>query len=159
MIGEQNRLTARFSSAGIADRSRLRIAPELAFQQAALPEATQPGVPALEYRIAVPAGSMHGERAELTIEADGRRISHADPTLLRPVTVRFPEAIEIPLAADAALPLFPPTIPVNRRQGRDVTISLHNNAPAIRTFRVELQGEGLEFSPAVRERRTGRCGG
>ena len=151
MIGEQNRLTARFSSAEIADRSRLRIAPDLAFQQAALPEATQPGVPRLEYRIAVPAGSIHGERAELTIEADGRRISHAGPTLLRPVTLRFPEAIEIPLAADAALPLFPPTIPVNRRQGRDVAISLHNNAPAIRTFRVELQGEGLEFSPAVRE--------
>jgi hypothetical protein len=70
--------------------------------------------------------------------------------------VRYPDAIEVPLAPDSSLPLFPATIPVNRRQGRDITISLRNNAPGIRTFRVELHGDGIEFSPSVRELTVGQ---
>jgi hypothetical protein len=146
LIGEQNHLIARFSSSEIADRSRLRTAPEFQYQQQ-----TAAGLPALEYRMAIPQSAVHGDRAELTIEADGRRISHANPTILTPVTVRYPDAIEVRLAADSSLPLFPATIPVNRRQGRDITISLRNNAPGIRTFHVELHANGIEFSPASRE--------
>ncbi len=65
--------------------------------------------------------------------------------------MRYPDEIEVRLASDSSLPLFPATIPVNRRQGRDITISLRNNAPGIRTFRVELHADGMEFSPATRE--------
>src|SRR5262249_25575476 len=68
-----------------------------------------------------------------------------------PVSLHFADAIEVRLAADSSLPLFPATIPVNRRQGRDVVVSLHNNAPGIRTFRIELHPEGIEFTPAGRE--------
>jgi hypothetical protein len=146
LIGEQNRLIAHFSSSDIAERSRLRTAPEFQFQQQ-----SAAGPPALEYRMSIPQSAVHGDRAELSIEADGRRISHANPAILNPVSLHFAEAIEVRLAADSSLPLFPATIAVNRRQGRDVVLSLRNNAPGIRTFRVELHAQGVEFAPAVRE--------
>jgi len=39
--------------------------------------------------MAIPQSAVNGDRAELTIEADGRRISHANPAILNPVTVRY----------------------------------------------------------------------
>ncbi len=75
-------------------------------------------------------------------------MSHARPQLLRPATLRFPDAIDVHLAAASALPLFPATMPVNQRAGRDITVSVRNNAPEIRTFQLEIKAEGLEFLPA-----------
>ena len=49
------------------------------------------------------------------------------------------------MSAKSALPLMPPTLPVNQRAGRDVTISIRNNAPEIRNFHLELTADGLEF--------------
>jgi hypothetical protein len=143
MIGETNRLTAQFSSEAIAMRSRLRLAPAFPAEQQAGKEPL-----ALIYEIKVPATAVHGDHADLAIEADGMQMSHARPQLLLPVTLRFPDAIEVHPGATSALPLFPATIPVSQRAGRDLVITVRNNAPEIRNFELEPKVEGLEFSPA-----------
>jgi hypothetical protein len=96
----------------------------------------------------VPENAIHGDHADLSIEADGTRMSHARPQILRPATVRFTDAIAVRLAANSALPLTPSVVPVNQRAGRDVTLSIRNNASEIRNFQIEIQAAGLEFSPA-----------
>jgi hypothetical protein len=105
----------------------------------------------LTYLIKVPATAVHGDHADLAIEADGMQMSHARPELLRPVGLRFPDAIDVHVAANSALPLFPATVAVNQRTGRDLTITIRNNAPEIRNFVLEPKAEGLDFSPARME--------
>jgi hypothetical protein len=78
-------------------------------------------------------------------------MSHARPQLLLPVRLRFPDAIDVHVAANSALPLFPATVPVNQRTGRDLVVTIRNNAPEIRTFTLEPKVEGLDFSPAKLE--------
>jgi hypothetical protein len=142
MIGEANRLTAEFSSDAIAQRSRLRTAP--AFPMDVEP-AKEPLL--LTWVIKVPETAVNGDHADLAIEADGMQMSHVRPQLLRSVEVRFPDAVDVHLTAGSALPLFPATVPVNQRTGRDLTVTVRNNAPEIRNFVIEPKGEGVEFSP------------
>ena len=146
MIGETNPLTAQFSSEAIEQRSRLRMSPTFPAEQ-------QPGKDALGliYQIKVPAAAVHGDHADLAIEADGIQMSHARPQLLKPVGLRFPDAVDVHLASNSALPLFPATVSVNQRAGRDLTITIRNNAPEIRNFVLEPKAEGIEFSPAKME--------
>ncbi|MDQ1470992.1 MAG: hypothetical protein QOJ99_2472 [Bryobacterales bacterium] len=143
LIGETNHLTAEFSSEAIAQRSRLRTTPELSFTQ-------DPTKQPLEfvYNIKVPDTAIHGDHADLSIEADGARMSHARPQILRPVTLRFPDGIAVRLASNSVLALSPSIVPVNQRTGRDFTVSIRNNAPEIRSYKLEMKAEGLEFSPA-----------
>lgn len=143
VIGETNRLTAQFSSDAVAQRSRLRLSPVLKAEQ-------QPGKEpmTLIYDVSVPPSAIDGDYADLAIEADGMQMSHAHPRLLRPAALRFPDAIEVHLAANSVLPLFPATISLNQRAGRDLAITVQNNAPEIRTFNLEPKADGLEFSPA-----------
>jgi hypothetical protein len=143
LIGETNRLTAHFSSEAIAQRSRLRMTPAFAADQQAGSEPL-----ALNYEIKVPVTAVEGDHTDLSIEADGMQMSHARPQLLRPVTLHFPDAIDIPLAANSALPLYPATVSLNQRTGRDLVVSVRNNALEIRNFQLEPRAEGLEFSPA-----------
>jgi hypothetical protein len=142
MIGEANRLTAEFSSEAIAQRSRLRTAPELPME---LDPAREPLL--LTWVIKVPATAIHGDHADLAIEADGMQMSHVRPQLLRSVELRFPDAVDVHLTASSALPLFPATLPVNQRTGRDLTVTVRNNAPEIRNFVLEPKAEGVDFSP------------
>lgn len=142
VIGETNSLTAQFSSEAIAQRSRLRTFPELVLEQ-------EPKDPlSITYRIKVPDTFVHGDYADLAIEADGMQMSHARPQLLLPVRLRFPDAVDVHPAANATMPLFPATIPVNQRTGREFTVTIRNNAPEIRNFTLEPKVDGLEFSPA-----------
>lgn len=143
VIGETNHLTAQYSSEAIAQRSRLKTASGLTATAA-------PGKDplAVMYDIKVPETAIHGDHADLAIEADGMQISHSHPQLLRPASLAFPDQIDVHLAANSALPLYPATVPVNQRIGRDVTVTIRNNAPEIRNFTLELKAEGLEFLPA-----------
>jgi hypothetical protein len=142
IIGETNHLTAEFSSEAIAQRSRLRGSPAFAIDQEPAKDPLR-----LTYSVKVPATAVHGDHADLAIEADGMQMSHARPQLLRPVSLHFPDAIEVHLAGNSALALSPATVPVNQRAGRDVAINLRNNAPEIRTFVLEPKADGLDFSP------------
>jgi len=146
IIGETNRLAAQFSSEAIARRSRLRSAPPFAAEQEAGKEPL-----GLIYRITVPGTAIHGDHADLAIEADGTQMSHARPRLLEPVELRFPDAIDVHLASNAVLPLFPATVSLNQRAGRDLIVAVRNNAPEIRNFQLEPKAEGLEFLPVKLE--------
>ena len=154
-IGETNALTAQFSSEQIAQRSRLRTVPELHTTQDAPSEALNGAAKDLVkdplhivYRIQVPDTAIHGDHADLSLEADGSQMSHARPQLLKPVQLRFTDAIAVRVGANSTLSLTPATVPVNQRMGRDFGISIRNNAPEIRNFTVEMKAEGLDFSPA-----------
>jgi hypothetical protein len=154
LIGETNKLTAHFSPAAVASRSRLRIVPELtATQEVAPPEIDPDKVktdkPAVvSYRVNVPAGVVADDTAQVAIEADGMQLSHLQLRIVPPAAVTFEDAVTVRVAASSSVPLTPPTIPVNQRSGRDIVLSLRNNAPEIRTFELTLTAPGLEFSPA-----------
>jgi len=142
LIGETNSLTAEFSSVEIAQRSRLRTVPDLHVTQELAKEPLQ-----MVYRIQVPDTAIHGDHADLSLEADGSQMSHARPELMRPVTLRFTDALAVRVGANSSLTLSPAAVPVNQRTGRDIGISLRNNAPEIRSFTVEIKADGLDFSP------------
>lgn len=146
LIGEENRLTAQYSSEAISQRSRLVARAGID----ATREATDPKSP-LEsvFRLTPPPAAIDGDTADIAIEADGIRLSHAQPRLRKPATLSFGDGIAVRLAANSTLALYPATIPVNQKAGREVTVAIHNNAPEIRTFQLELTAEGLEFSPKV----------
>ncbi len=44
---------------------------------------------------------------------------------------------------NSALPLFPATVSVNQRAGRDLIVTVRNNAPEIRNFKLEPKADGL----------------
>ena len=59
------------------------------------------------------------------------------------------------LAANSSLALSPSVVPVNQRAGRDMTVSMRNNAPEIRNFNWSSRREGWNF---LRRRWTSRWG-
>jgi hypothetical protein len=155
LIGEVNHLTAQFSSKEISERSRLRMSPELPVQRTEVRKTSSPGTPDGSnepvrsiYDITVPKSAVHGDHAELALEADGIQMSHVRPQILKPATLRFPDAIQVRVGHVSSYALYPATIGVNARTGREITVSVRNNAPEIRNFKLAISAEGLEFSPA-----------
>jgi hypothetical protein len=149
LIGETNRITAEFSPAAVAARSRLRVSPNLPVTQdvpAANPNNERPVI--VTYSVTVPPNAIDGDTAELSIEADGVQLSHASTELRAPAAVAFEDSIGVRVSADSFVPLRPATIPVNQRSGRDFVVTIRNNAPEIRTFQIAFDVPGLEFSPA-----------
>ena len=156
LIGETNPLTAEFAPPAVAARSRLRTTSGLTVsqEQPAPPPATEvqteeekkkPVV--VTYRVAVPGAAIAGDTAQLAIEADGGQLSHAQARLLPSAAFSFEDAVSVRVAASSFVPLMPATIPVNQRSGREIVVTLRNNAPEIRTFDVEFSVPGLDFSP------------
>jgi hypothetical protein len=156
LIGETNPLTAEFAPPAVAARSRLRTTSGLSVsqEQPAAPPASQvlteeekkkPVV--VTYKVAVSGAAIAGDTAQLAIEADGAQLSHAEARLLPAASFSFEDAVSVRVTASSFVPLAPSTIPVNQRSGREIVVTLHNNAPEIRTFDVEFSVPGLEFSP------------
>lgn len=146
LIGEENRLTAQYSSEAISQRSRLVPLPGLEISR----DPTDPRSPLEALFHLTPASSaIDGDTAELAIEADGIRLSHAQPHLRKPAVLSFSDGVQVRLAPNSSLALYPATIPVSQRAGREITVVIRNNAPEIRTFQLEVTAEGLEFSPKI----------
>ncbi len=145
MIGQTNHVLTDYSSEGFAKRSRL-IVPDGWKATAEVKGPLQ-----VDYAIAVPGTCLHGEYADLRLEADGIGMSHVRLQLLRPVSVHVAEASALHFGTAAELVSAPPVIPAEGRNGRSFTIQLRNNAAEIRTFQVAIAGDGLEFSPAKTE--------
>ena len=81
------------------------------------------------------------------IEADGAQLRHAQARLLLSASFSFEDAVSVRVAANSFVLLVPSTIPVSQRSGREIVVTLRNNAPEIRTFDVEFSVPGLDFSP------------
>jgi len=144
VIGRKNALGTAYSSSKIAARSRLRL-PE-GFAARAVKETGE----GIDYEIDVPADALHGDWANLAIEADGVLLGRTRLQLFRPLSVRLPQAVRRSFAEDA-LAVEPATVALDPKAGRNVDIVLRNNSPGIATFRLEASGEGLEFLPPKTE--------
>jgi hypothetical protein len=145
VIGQNNLLATTYSSPDLAERSRLRL-PE---GFSATPNRKSPNE--IEYQVGVPADALHGDWANLSLEADGVPLGRARLQLFRPATIRLSEAIELHFGARTELAVDPPTAPIEPRAGTEVEIVIRNNSPGIETYNLECSGEGLEFFPAKTE--------
>lgn len=140
-IGQKNRVETSYSSADLAQRSRLLI-PQNFHTVSDVKSPTE-----IEYEIDVPPDSLHGEWTPLELEADGVMMSRARVQLLRPASVHIREAVSLHYGSAAELPVTPAIVPVDAHAGREVSVVIRNNSPEIRNFVVEPQAEGLEFAP------------
>jgi hypothetical protein len=145
IIGRKNVVSTSYSSAEVAARSRLRL-PE---GYTAVPTVKSPDE--IDYEIAVPADALHGDWANLALEADGMPLGRARLQLFRPATIRMMEAIQLHFGSQAELTPDPPTAPIEPKAGGNLEISIRNNWPQIRTYSLAAAGEGLEFFPPKTE--------
>jgi hypothetical protein len=142
VIGQKNVLSTTYSGESLAKRSRLRL-PE---GFTATPTIKSPNE--IDYELAVPADAIHGDWANLAIEADGMLLGRVRLQLFRPISIRLPEAIQMHFGQETELTGEPPIAPIEPRAGTNIELVVRNNAPGIQTFRLEPSGEGLEFLPA-----------
>jgi hypothetical protein len=145
VIGQQNPVSTAYSSEEVATRSRLRV-PE---GFTAVPKVQSPVE--IEYQIGVPADAVHGDWANLAIEADGGLLGRAHLQLFRPASIRLMDALQIHFGGETELTPDPPTAPIDPKAGTNLELSIRNNYPGIQTFRLAASGEGLEFLPAKTE--------
>jgi hypothetical protein len=145
IIGRKNVVSTSYSSVEVAARSRLRL-PE---GYTGVPTVKSPDE--IDYEIGVPADAVHGDWANLALEADGMPLGRARLQLFRPATIRLMEALHLHFGAQTELTPDPPTAPIEPKAGGNLEISIRNNWPQIRTYRLEAAGEGLEFFPPKTE--------
>jgi len=140
LIGQTNTLATTYSSEDVAKRSRLRAPSWL--KTAAVTKSPNE----IEYSITVPDSALHGSHVELTLETDGAQMSHTRLQLLRPASLRIREAVSRHWGKGADLPLDPPLVPVDQKSGRDLNITVRNNAPEIRTFILKATADDIDFA-------------
>jgi len=145
VIGRPNTISTSYSSKQLADRSRLRL-PE-GFTVAAATQPVSEGAYRIDYQVNVPAEAMHGDWADLAIEADGVPLGRAHLQLFRPASVHLADAIRLHFGATADLAVEPPIIPIDATAGRTVDVNIRNNSPEIQTYSVDPAGEGFQFLP------------
>jgi hypothetical protein len=144
LIGAPNTVAASFSSEELAARSRLRAPKGFVVNKISQHSAE------VAYALTAPANAVHGEFVDLALEADGVTLGRARVPVLRPATLRFPQAIKLHAGA-AEAPVDPPVISVDPRGSRNLEITVRNHSNEIRTFTVSADGPGLTFSPARTE--------
>ena len=145
IIGQKNTLHTSYSSADVAARSRLRL------PEGFTAEAKNDGTNEIDYQVSVPADAVHGDFANLTLEADGMPLGRARLQLFRPVSVRIMEAMQVHFGQQTELTPEPLVVPLDARTGGTIEISLRNNWPTIQTYSLEASGRGLTFFPAKTE--------
>jgi hypothetical protein len=142
IIGQKNVLSTAYSSAEVAARSRMRL-PE---GFTAVPTPKSPNE--IDYEIGTPAEAVHGDYADLALEADGVPLGRAHLQMFRPVSIRLMEAMQIHFGTEAELTPDPPIAPIEPKAGSDLELSIRNNWPGIQNYVLEAAGEGLDFFPA-----------
>ena len=149
IIGRANTVSTSYSSEQLADRSRLRL-PE---GFAATPTKKSPL--GIDYAVDVPADALHGDWANLAIEADGVPLGRAHLQLFRPASVHLPDGIRLHFGATADLAVEPAIIPIDATAGRTVDVNIRNNSPEIQTYAIEPSGDGFQFLPPKSELNSG----
>jgi hypothetical protein len=141
VIGRANIVSTSYSSEDLADRSRLRLPDGFT----AAPTRTSPVE--IDYALDVPADALHGDWADLAIEADGVPLGRAHLQLFRPASIRLADAIRLHFGAAADLVVEPAIIPIDTTAGRTVDVNVRNNSPEIETYSIVPAGEGFQFLP------------
>ncbi len=145
IIGQNNLVSTAYSSAEVAARSRLRLPAGFT----AVPTTKSPNE--IDYEIGTPPEALHGDFADLALEADGVPLGRAHLQMFRPVSVRLMEAIETHFGTEAELTPDPPIAPIEPKAGSDLGVSIRNNSPGIQNYTLEVSGEGLDFFPIKQE--------
>ena len=145
IVGKKNTISTTYSDPDVARRSRLRLPAGFTAERI---EKTPNEI---EYAVAVPAGALHGDWANLALEADGMLLGRARLQLFRPVSIRMAEALVMHFGSRAELTPDPPVAPIEPKAGTNLELLIRNNAPGIETFHLEASGDGLEFFPAKTE--------
>ena len=140
IIGRRNLVSTSYSSEQLAQRSRLRL-PEGWTAKPAVKSPLE-----IDYEIDVPAEALHGDWANLAIEADGVLLGRARLQLFRPASVRLAQAMRLHFGQEE-LPVEPPVAAVDPRAGRNLDFTILNNSPQIQTYQVALSGPGFQFFP------------
>jgi hypothetical protein len=156
IIGQKNVVSTAYSSPDVAKRSRLRL-PE---GFTAAPTEKSPNE--IDYEVVTPADAIHGEYADLALEADGVPLGRAHVQMFRPVSIRLMEAIQLHFGTEAELAPDPPIAPIEPKSGSDLELAIRNNWTGIQNYAMEAAGAGLDILPAksdlavdaVAERRT-----
>ncbi len=142
IIGRKTRVSTLYSSEDLAKRSRLKL------PQGWKAQASTKSPNEIDYDVEVPADALHGDHADLAIEADGVLLSHARLQLLRPASLRVREALGLHYGNSAELPVVPAIIPIDAKAGREISITIRNNFPEIRNFTLTPSSRDLAFLPA-----------
>jgi hypothetical protein len=142
IIGQKNVVSTAYSSAAVAARSRVRLPAGFT----AVPTTKSPNE--IDYEIGTPAEALHGDYANLALEADGVALGRARLQLFRPVSISLPEALRLHFGNDTELTADPPTALIEPKNGGDLELSIRNNSPGIQNYSLEFSGDGLEFFPA-----------
>jgi hypothetical protein len=145
LIGRSNTVATEYSSAEVAARSRLRL-PE---GFTATPSVKSPNE--IDYQVAVPADSLHGDYADLALEADGLLLGRAHLQLFRPATIRLSQSMSLHLGQQTELTPEPPTAPIDPKGGTGLEAVIRNNSMEIQTYTLEASGAGLDIFPAKTE--------
>jgi hypothetical protein len=144
IVGQKNVVSTAYSSEAVATRSRLRM-PE---GYTAKPTVKAPDE--IEYDVAVPADGVSGDTVPFGLEVDGVLLGRALLQLFPPVTVKLQEAIAAHAGQHQWMP-DPPLAAIEPKGGTNLDLVVHNNWPAIRTFKLDAAGEGLDFFPPKTE--------
>jgi hypothetical protein len=142
IIGRPNMVSTVYSSEDVAKRSRLRL-PE---GFTAAPTVKSPNE--IDYEVGVPPDTLHGDYANLALEADGVRLGRTRLQLFRPASVRLVQAMQLHYGSAAGLTPDPPTMPIEPKGGANLEFAIRNNTTGIQTYHLEVSGRGLEFLPA-----------
>ena len=142
IIGQKNLVSTAYSSAEVAARSRMRL--PAGFTAVPIPKSPNE----IDYEIGTPAEALHGEYADLALEADGVPLGRAHLQMFRPVSIRLMEAIQLHFGTEAELAPDPPIAPIEPKAGSDLELSIRNNWPGIQNYTLNASGEGLDFFPA-----------
>jgi hypothetical protein len=144
VIGRKNIVSTVYSSAEVAARSRLRL------PEGYTAASTTRSPNEIDYEIAVPADAIHGDFANLAIEADGVALGRARVQLFRPASVRLISGMQFHFGPQTELTPEPPIASIDSKGG-NMEISIRNNSTGIQTYRLEPAGKGLEFLPPKTE--------
>ena len=145
VIGQPNTISTTYSSPDVAKRSRLRLPDGFT----AVPAEQSPNE--IDYQVTVPPESLHGDWANLAIEADGFLLGRARLQLFRPASIRLRDSVAVHFGSETELPADPPIAITNPKAGSELTVSIRNNSTGIQTYRVQASGDGLDFFPSKTE--------
>ena len=144
IVGQKNLVSTAYSPDTVAARSRLRL-PEGYSAKATVKSAGE-----IDYEVAVPADAVGGDTVMFGLEADGVLLSRALLQLFPPVAVVLRDAMTVHFGRHELTP-GPPVVSIEPKGGTSLDLTVRNNWPAIRTFKLDASGEGLDFFPARTE--------
>jgi hypothetical protein len=95
----------------------------------------------------VPADVLHGDFADLALEADGVPLGRAHVQLFRPASIHLFSGLQFHFGPQTEITPEPPVAVIDPKAGGNLEISIRNNSTQIQTYHLEAFAEGLEFLP------------